>query len=98
MTSQETRGRLSKEAIYEDATRKELGSNPNGTRMDVVSRAMDMYAQQEEISFAEWIIHNNYGCEYIEGFGEVIWREDDDPDAVHTTPQLYQIFLKSQTT
>lgn len=88
MTSQETRGRLSKEAIYEDATRKELGSNPNGTRMDVVSRAMDMYAQQEAISFCDWRVRNIVN----------LLKERDVnfyPDPIE---EQYQLFLKSQTT
>lgn len=37
---------LSKEECYEKATMQELGGNPNGTRQDVIWRAMEMYANQ----------------------------------------------------
>jgi hypothetical protein len=36
----------SKEEVYEDVTRKHLGNNPNGTRMDIVYAAMEEYSSQ----------------------------------------------------
>lgn len=37
---------MTKEEAYEKATMQELGGNPNGTRQDVVWRAMEIYSQQ----------------------------------------------------
>lgn len=37
----------SKEEIYNESTLRNLGNNPNGTRMDVVYDAMDVFAAQE---------------------------------------------------
>lgn len=36
----------SKEDVYNDATLKNLGNNPNGTRMDIIYDAMDIYAKE----------------------------------------------------
>lgn len=36
----------SKEDCYNEATLKSLGNNPNGTRMDVVYLAIDIYAEE----------------------------------------------------
>lgn len=41
--------------VYEKATAKELGENPFGMRMDVVFRAMQLYANQQSIAFAKWL-------------------------------------------
>ncbi len=39
---------MTKEEAYELATMQELGGNPNGTRQDVVWRAMELFAEQEK--------------------------------------------------
>lgn len=39
---------MSKEDCYNEATRIELGNNPQGTRMDVIYRAMELYAAQQQ--------------------------------------------------
>lgn len=36
---------MTKEEAYEKATMQELGDNPNGTRQDVIYRAMDIYCE-----------------------------------------------------
>ncbi len=36
----------SKEDIYNEATLKNIGANPNGTRMDIIYEAMDLWAKE----------------------------------------------------
>lgn len=45
---------MTKEEAYEKATMQELGGNPNGTRQDVVYRAMEIYAKQQAIAFSNF--------------------------------------------
>ena len=47
---------MNKEEAYELATMRELGGNPNGTRQDVVWRAMDIYSKEMCIEYLDWAI------------------------------------------
>lgn len=44
-----------KEQVYYDVTMKEIGSNPNGTRTDIVYAAMEEYAKQQAESFTAFL-------------------------------------------
>ncbi len=72
---------MTKEEAYELATMQELGGNPNGTRQDVVWRAMELYAKQEAIEFLQDFFN------HIEVNGTLLkdWKEIN-PE------QLYNIF------
>lgn len=44
----------SKEEIYNEATLKNLGNNPNGITMDIIYDAMESYSQEKMIDFLQW--------------------------------------------
>ncbi len=49
-----------KEEVYEDCTRQELGNNPTGTRMEVVYRAMDEYFKERATDFLNWYMESTW--------------------------------------
>jgi len=79
---------MNKQGIYEEATRKELSNNPNGTRMDVVYAAMDEYAKQKAIDFAKWLSDNDY--KPFKKMGEDHWLTTAPPQPA-PMPEKYGI-------
>lgn len=84
---------LSKEAVYEKVTMQELGGNPNGTRQEIVWKAMDEYALLISIAFVEWILRNDYQ-KYTKG---IDWWFNEPPtpgkQTYFNSEQLYKLFL-----
>lgn len=90
---------MTREEIYEEVTLKNIGNNPQGTRMDVVYSAMDEYAKQQSIAFAEFIFKGGYT---VHSFSyEWMWvKRSLSPKEVSTlltTQQVYDLFLQSQS-
>jgi hypothetical protein len=79
----------SKEDVYNIATLKNLGNNPQGTKMDVVYSAMDEYAKQQSIEFKAW-------CEELNKIrsGLLIGNPYND---LKTDDQKYDQFIKDKT-
>lgn len=86
----------SKEEIYNTATLENIGNNPTGTRMDVVYAAMDRYAKQVAISFAEWISINGWYFNKIKRWSNRNETSDNliiVLSATKSTEELYALFL-----
>ena len=87
-----------KEEIY-DKHRKNFSEYGNMKRMS--SAAMDEYAVQQSIAFAEWITSNEYEYNQVGKF----WEFYDSNGAgryglkflCNTTEELYNLFLNSPT-
>ena len=61
--------KYTKEQAYELATQREIMTNPNGTRQDVIYKAMDIYAAQfQSLSPALNVEDENYSKGYKKGF------------------------------
>lgn len=90
---------MTREEIYEEGTLKNIGNNPQGTRMDVVYSEMDEYAKQQSIAFAEFIFKGGYTVHLF--FYEWMWVKRSlsvkDVSTLLTTQQLYDQFLSQQT-
>jgi len=56
-----------------------------------VHEAMDIYAKQECIAFAEWVVKEQ-GYRNIGGDD---WENDSDIEVIRTTEQLYELHLLS---
>lgn len=90
---------MTKEEIYEETTLKNLGNNPQGTRMDIVYSAMDEYAKKQSIAFAEWIDRNGY---FQDTYDKFWYRRGKGVEPKFVTismsnAELYTIFLSQQT-
>lgn len=81
-----------KEEAYEKATMQELGGSPNGTRQDVIYRAMDIHARNIAIAFAEWVRDNRYVWNLDEETTK--WVAVWDGYKEYTTEQLFDEFIK----
>ena len=89
---------MTKEKAYEIATMQELGTNPTGTRQDVIYKAMDIYAEQTSIEFICWAVKNH--SVPFEGFSLNFFTNGDVKIFVNheeiTIQQLYSLFKQSQ--
>jgi hypothetical protein len=67
---------------------------PNGELLttEIALKAMEEYAEQEAIRFAEWCISNRY--QYQIGTGKWFSVSKNTPPKVITTSKLYQQFKK----
>lgn len=98
---------MTKEEILKQAyeshfsSQKYEKSNFGHTYKDVSEQALDQYAEQESISFAEWVEDNaccRDGVWYIFGdYKENRWGEVDEDCKKYTTAQLFQLYKTQQT-
>ena len=82
---------MDKETIYNEATMKNMGEYPMGTRMQIVYSAMDEYAKQQAMGFSEWTSENNYS------YRGAVWihlgRDVEGLPIRATTQELYSLYL-----
>jgi len=76
---------MTKEEAYEKATMQELGGNPNGTRQDVVWRAMDIYSRHQATCYGNFILKKNFPTKFSTGVDTS--KEDNE---------LYDSFLNNK--
>ena len=67
-----------------------------------ILRAMDEYAKQEAIGFAEWVMENYWIREPFprKDTGKTMWAiygEGKEPDELKTTKQLLNLYLQSKS-
>lgn len=79
-----------KEDCYNEATLKNL-SDPNGTRMDIIYAAMDVYAKEQVITFINWYFTEAPKME-VENFDEGLLFVDADNDKI-TKEQLCELYI-----
>ena len=66
---------MTKIEAYERATLLEIGENPNGSRQDVVYKAMDIYGAVLAKEFASFMFEN---YKYLESkFGDSWYKKED---------------------
>ncbi len=87
---------MTKEEAYNQATLEEL-SNSTGTRQDVIYKAMEIFAKQESILFANWTQENFF--EYNTSRTWVCWMPSHDgttDNTPYTSEQLYEKYIQSK--
>lgn len=82
---------MTKEEAYEKATMISIGENPNGTRQDVVYKAMEIYTKQESIAFGEFISNHRLNFQTANNGS---WIGLDMKRI--TNEELYELYLKDK--
>lgn len=66
----------------------------DSVEMMSIKHAMDEYAKQQCVEFAEWLNYEGYrSCDKV----FATWENDADIDIEFTTEELYQLFLTTQS-
>lgn len=79
----------SKEEVYNEITLKHLGNNPNGTRMDIVYDAMDIYFTERSMELLSFLSKHNVECEVDTEGKEVFYYKGE----LISKEKLFENFL-----
>lgn len=93
---------MTKEEIYDKEAKlvEELWRPTEDDHRNAILSSMDQYAEQESISFAEWIDGQQLECYLMTDEGEKLWQymfPKGSRKESFTTAQLFQLYKTQQT-